>query len=463
MTRVISRRKVKVAIVALLVVFLVSVMAGCSKAEPQYDLVKNEGDYKDTVFENMQYLADNYPDRTMGTEGELNTAKYLASRLSSFGYTSEYSCDEGEGLQRFRVSNTRYDGSTVSDINVYNVIFTKKAWNSSKGVILLSAQYDNLYQEKRGDETWKADGSYESGSGTATLLALAEIMSTIDCSYDVTFAFFTGGCYGWEGASQYVDSLKNSDFENIKLNINFSMLGGGDILYLYTGETVSDFGEYLRSASNGLMSNPKDKNVAPWSMEADSKYPYTHIGMMGNQYFLMNRNVPTANFTAHNWSCNDNPFLTEMQGKGNVYHTSDDTLSNMIERKGEDDIKAMLNDVVNTVLTALSESNAVERDGALATAREQIASKGQGAQQSSMATVAIKLITVAIFFGIALTVRNYVRKNRRLYVKEKPVEEEQIKPFDFDTYPKNEEKRDGDDSENFDGDDNSKPPYDPFV
>ena len=75
MARVNLRRKVTLAVVILLVVFVVGIMAGCSKAEPQYDLKKHDGDYKDMVFENMQYLADNYPDRTMGTEGELNPAK----------------------------------------------------------------------------------------------------------------------------------------------------------------------------------------------------------------------------------------------------------------------------------------------------------------------------------------------------------------------------------------------------
>lgn len=463
MARVISRRKVLITITAVLCVFVLSVLTACSQAEPQFDVVKNNGEYGDKVFENMRYLAENYPDRSMGTEGELNTAKYLASRLSSLGYTSEYSSDEGIGLQRFKITNTRYDGTTMSDINVYNVIFTKKATTESKGEILLSTQYDNLYQEKTNDEIWRADGSYESGSGTATLLALAEIMSNIDYSYDVTFAFFTGGCYGFEGASQYVANLKSSNRENIKLNVNFSMLGGGDNLYLYTGENATDLGGYIRSASEGLTPNPKDKNLAPFTMETSAMYAYTHIGMFGNHYFLMNKNIPTANFTSHNWSLNEHPFMTEMQGKVNVYHTADDTLAMMIGRKGEDNVKATLNNVVNSVLNTMSEENSQLRDGVLAKAKQQLSSKGQDSQQSSMATVAIKLITIAIFFGIALNVRNYVRKNRNLYIKEKPVEQEQIKPFDFDTYPKNDEREQDGDSEDFDANDGQKPPYDPFV
>ncbi|MDE6758754.1 MAG: M28 family peptidase [Clostridia bacterium] len=457
----ISRRKILIVLIALIGVIAMIALTACSQSEPQFDLVKNNGEYGDMVLGNMQYLAENYPDRTMSTQGELNTAKYLSSRLSDLGYTSEYSYDEIIGLQHFKVDFMRYDGSPVSDPNAYNVIFTKKAVES-KGEIVLSAQYDNLYEEKAGGETWKADGSYESGSGSAVLLALAEIMSTVDYSYDITFAFFSGGCYGWQGAEHYVNHLKNAEIENIKLNVNFSMLGGGDGLYLYTGENVSDYGGYIRSACDGLASNPKDKNVATFVMDSDATYSYTHIGMLGNQYCFINKNVPIANFMSINWSCNDDPFVTEMKGKANVYHTADDTLEMMIGRKGEDNVKVMLNNVVNGALNALSEENAEQRDSALATARQQIASKGQNTQASSMTTIALKLIAVAVFFGISLTVRNYVRKNRSLYVKEQPKQEE-IKPFDFDSYPKSGEDVGSDNDSDFIDNDGQNPPDDPFL
>ena len=71
----------------------------------------------------------------------------------------------------------------------------------------------------------KSDGSYESGSGTSVLLALAENMKDFDYDYDVTFAFFSGGCYGWQGAYHYVTHLKNADLDNIKLVLNFSNAG----------------------------------------------------------------------------------------------------------------------------------------------------------------------------------------------------------------------------------------------
>ena len=96
----------------------------------------------------------------------------MSTLLSGWGYTSDFSDAETLGLQGFKVEFTRYDGSAVSDTSAYNVVFTKKSENS-KGEIILSAQYDNLYADS--EEFLKSDGSYESGSGTSVLLALAEI------------------------------------------------------------------------------------------------------------------------------------------------------------------------------------------------------------------------------------------------------------------------------------------------
>ncbi len=80
-----------------------------------------------------------------------------------------------------------------------------------------------------------------------------------------------------------------------------------------------------------------------------------------------------------------------------------------------------------------------------------------------MATIAVKLIAIATFFGIALAVRNNIRKNRSKYIKEEIKQEDEVKPFDFENYPSSE--NDGLDKENSDfntkGKDNGQ--NDPFV
>lgn len=452
------RKIVLTAAVMLIALISVGAFAACSAADPTFDVVKSDGDFGGVAFSHMKYLAENYPDRTMGSQGEADAARYIASIMSDLGYTGKYSYEGEEGLQGFKVSYTRYDGSAVNDVNAFNVAFTKKA-AEPKGEILLTAQYDNLYGEKTSEELWQADGSYESGSGVAVLLTLAKLLSETDCGYDLTFAFFTGGSYCWQGAYRYVAQLTGADLDGISLMLNFAMLGGGEYLYLYTRETSTDYGGYLRSVSDGLTQIPKDKNVSAIVMETDPLYAYSHIGMTGNHYYFMDRGIPTANYLSHNWSRNDQPFVTEIKDKANVYHTADDTLANMVERKGEENISAMLSNVINSVLGALDGQNSATFDAVLSTARDQSGSVGQESKASSVIAVAVKLAFVALFFALALTVRSYIHKNSSKYRSPEPEKAESVKPFDFDNYPKEGEDKSSDQTDK--GGENRSD--DPFV
>lgn len=457
----IDKRKIfLIAAIAVIASLTLAVFAGCST--PTFDGVKHDGDYGDEVFSQMQYLAENHADRTMASQGELEAARYIASVLSGLGYEGELYDGEEEGIQSFTLDYTRYDGSSASKATAYNVEFKKKVENA-KGEILLSTQYDNLYGEKTLEELWKADGSYESGASTAVLLTLANLLSEVDCEYDITFAFFTGGSYLWQGAYHYATHLKNSELENISLMINFSMLGGGDNLYLYASETSTDYGAYLNGVGVGLTALPKDKNATDLTLLTEPLYAYSHIGMLGNHYYFMSGGVPTANFLSLNWSRNDYPFITEMKDQSNVYHTSKDTLANMIERRGEENIKNELSNAVNSVLGALDKQNGEAFDQVLSTAREQSGSvAGQGDRASSLIEIALKISVVAVFFAIALTVRNYVRKNRDKYIKEAQSEKENVvQPFDFSSYPK--DGGDGGESKKSSGEEQENQIDDPFI
>ena len=286
MRRGMSRVKRKIIFIAAIIAvaaLTLALFAGCST--PTFEGVRDEGDYSEAVFSRLQYLAEEYPDRTMGTQGELDAARYLAETLSGFGYEGLDFGGEELGLQSFTLDYDRYDGTTMSKATAYNVVFRKSVENS-KGEILLSAQYDNLYGEGDGsaEGAWKADGSYESGSAVAVLLTLADVLADVDCGYDITIAFFTGGCYCWQGAYHYVTQLTRTELDNISLMLNFSMLGGGDNLYLYASENTTNYGAYLTGVSVGLTKLPKDKNATAMVLETDPVYAYTHIGMVGNQY-----------------------------------------------------------------------------------------------------------------------------------------------------------------------------------
>lgn len=450
-------------ILALAGIMLLS-FSGCQKVLTDFDIKTSKGEYGDKAYSYMQELSGEYANRTMATEGEKKAAEYISSLMSGWGYTSEYETDGVAGLDSFKLGFNRYDGSSVKDSLAYNVIFTKKS-AQSKGEIILMAQYDNLYAEKGSEGEWAADGSYESGAGVAVMLTLAELMKDTDYGYDITFAFFTGGSYTWMGAKHFADNLKRADVENIKLAVNFSMLAGGTNLYLYTGETQTSYGNYLAKASQGLTKLPANKQTGNFILESSAIYNYSHIGMLGNQYYLMNKGIPVANYLSLDWSTNDNPMMTEIKGKTNVYHTKDDTFANMIERKGEENVKSMTNDVINSVLVALDTQNSEVMTKALSLAKdEQVNQTAQSSRTATWINISVKAVVIALIFGGSIAVKNYVQKNRDKYIVnmggEENSSEQEKEPFDdnFDTF-----KSDSQEEKNNEPTHHKKDDDDPFV
>lgn len=437
-------------IIILTVLILTSVLlvsfAGCQNVQTDFDIKTSSGEYGDKTFEYMTALANEYPNRTMATEGEKRAAEYISSLMTGWGYTSDKETDGIKGLQQLKLGFTRYDGSSVKDGLAYNVVFDKKA-AESKGKILLMCQYDNLYSEQGSDGEWGADGSYESGASVAVMLTLAELLKDSALDYDLTFIFFTGGSYSWMGAKYYADNLKRADIDNIKLAINFSMLAGGENLYLYTGENATSYGNYMAKASTGLTKSPANKNIAYFTLENDAIFNYSHIGMLGNQYYLMNKGIPVANYLSLNWSKNDNPMLTEIDGKSNVYHTKDDTFANMKERVGESKIKSMTNNVVNSVMVVLDKENSKVMTDALALAdKESISATSQSTKTASLLNIILKILVIAAIFGGSVAVKHYIQKNREKYMVKAADEEQTKEPEPF-----------GDDfvqTKNTDGEDN---------
>lgn len=428
-----NKKRIFITVAALiLIAALMTSFAACQSPDRQFEINRIEGDYGAKVYEYMDMLATEYPARTMATEGERNAAEYIAAYMSGLGYESEYSFEEIIGLSAFKPAFTRYDGTSVSDVNAFNVIFTKKAVGESAGEILLTCQYDNLYAETDGENQWQADGSYESGGAVAVMLTLADALKDKTIDYDVTFAFFTGGSYMWSGAKQYADSLKRADIDSMRLVINFSMLFGGENLYLYTGEKETSYGNMLAAASTGLTEVPADKHIAFSALTDDAVYNYVHIGMLANTYYFVNKNLPAANFLSLDWSCGDNPMMTEIKGQSNVYHTKDDTFANLVSRKGEAAIKQQAGAVVQSCLTILDESNAEVLSGALAKASdEKINETAQSPKTSSLLNIILKIVLIAAVFAIAGAIKRYVGKHRDRYVPEMPEENTNDTPEPF--------------------------------
>lgn len=455
-------KKILVIAIALLTVVITVCFAGCA-AEP-YAMTVDGLDIKlgELAYEYMQiFSGEELKNRTMGTQGELDAATYIAGLMRALGYESRYSSNGVTGLQEFKTSFKRYNGEELTDAQAYNVVFTKKSTaEESKGEIVLSCAYDNLYSEKAdiSGNLWQADGSYESGAGVATMFALAETLIEKECDYDLTFAFFTGGCYEWRGAMNYVDNLDRAALDKITLVLNFSMPAGGDNWYIYTGESNTTYGRFLYACGqDSPKSVPKDRNIGQFYLTEDTKFSYANIGMLSNHYYFDLKGIPTANFLSINWEINDNPLFTEMKGKDNVYHTKNDTLQNMVDRKGEEGIKAQLFEVVRTAVTALDKSNHTALQSSLDAAKSEMPSKAaQSSKGATLANVILKVVLIASLIAASYVLKNYLHRNIGKYIQAKKAREAQEgdgeetqQPFEQDPQKPEEKKENEPDEDPF--------------
>ena len=457
-----SKKILLVAAVALAITITV-LFAGCTPKPIEINAIDDiDSGISDTAYEYLKTLAgEGLRDRTLCSQGELDAAKYIADEMSKLGYESAFSSDGVLGLQEFKTSIKRFSGEELVDAKAYNVVFSKKSTSQeSKGEIILACSYDNLYGEKAdiSGNLWEADGSYESGAGVATLLTLAGALKNRSCDYDLTFAFFTGGCYEWKGAMNYVDNLDRAALDRIALALNFSMPVGGDNWYIYTGESNTTYGRYLYACGqDSPKAVPKDRNIGQFYLTEDSKLGYMNVGMLSNHYYFDLKDIPTANFLSINWEINDNPLFSEMKGKDNVYHTKNDTLQNMIERKGEEGIKAQLLGVIKTTITALDSSNSDILKSSLDVAKSEMpSSSAQSSKGATLANVILKVVLIASLIAASYVIKTSLRMNIDKYIQAKKARQAQESegeeidaPFEQETANDEEKKENKSDEDPF--------------
>lgn len=71
----IKKRTIVAIIAVLMTVSVITLsLSGCQTPDRQFEINAAEGDYGGRVYEYMQTLANDYPARTMATEGERKAA-----------------------------------------------------------------------------------------------------------------------------------------------------------------------------------------------------------------------------------------------------------------------------------------------------------------------------------------------------------------------------------------------------
>ncbi len=180
--------------------------------------------------EDITYLAaDDLGGRAIGTEGEIKAAEYLAEEFEKVGLQPKGT----EGFfQPFTVSKPSNpheeavigtDGAGITGRNVVGFLDKK-----SEKTIVIGAHFDHLGMGgsgslHRGDSAIH-NGADDNASGTAALLALAEILKHEEISSNVLFIAFSGEENGLWGSNYFV---KNPTIELSSVNymINMDMVG----------------------------------------------------------------------------------------------------------------------------------------------------------------------------------------------------------------------------------------------
>ncbi|MGN0797835.1 MAG: M28 family peptidase [Christensenellales bacterium] len=448
------KKKLLLTIISIVVALVAISATGCTHA--QFDL-KEQG--KVGVGEEAyQYLTlfatPEYADRSADTGKDLAFCKYLADKLTSWGYIPK--AVESDGVAGIEKFNYYYDdGEKVYSGSSYNVEFTKAASTQSRGRIILTAQYDNRYSYS-GIAT-EADGSYESGASVAALLTISRLLSDKDLDFDITIAFLGCSTISYNGAEHMLKNMSDVQKQEVLLAIDISNIIGGDYTYLYTIDKSTDYGDFFDQLATvnslNFASVPKDKKVGSARLIDNGLYNYFHVGMFSNNMYFMNEGIPTLTISSFNWDKSGSSGRVEFDGKESLLQTPADSFDNMVARVGEEEIKARFDDIVSVVYLAIAQEGEALAS-ALTSSRDQMPSRlAQSAVANSVLTVAPKIIVITALILIMFQVRKRVNDNREKYlaIRHANAKSQPIDVFGFDDEEGKDNSNDSSDGGVFDG------------
>lgn len=111
-----------------------------------------------------------------------------------------------------------------------NIIGTMNSDKLNAQTIVIGAHYDCV----------DTPGANDNGSGAVSLLEIARILSSRNLDYNIKFVAFGAEEVGLVGSKEYVNSLTQSELNNIKCMINIDMVGVGDTLGIFTSSKYAD-------------------------------------------------------------------------------------------------------------------------------------------------------------------------------------------------------------------------------
>ncbi len=217
-------------------------MLAVQPARPQQTRPITPDELKTWVY----YLAgDEMKGRRNGSPEMLQAAKYISDVFRGAGLRP--AVGDTSFFQEYSVKGR--NNVTISERNVVGILdgtdpVLKNEW------IILSAHFDHIGIGKpvNGDSIY--NGADDNATGTATLMALAQLLSQEPNrpKRSVLFAAFSGEEMGLRGSRHMLENPL-IPMEQMKLNLNFEMTGEyktlGDKLFILTGYLFTDLDELI--------------------------------------------------------------------------------------------------------------------------------------------------------------------------------------------------------------------------
>ena len=258
-----------------------------------------------------ELTSDKYEGRKIGTSGEAEASLYLATFLKDLDippyFTDSY-------FQTFIDPRTGIKGENVLGI-------LKKTDNNK--YIILSASYDHLGREERGKRNIYP-GANDNASGVSAVMEMARILKEnfAIMDYNLVFAFWSGHEMNFLGSKAYVDSLSESEKNNIYLVINLDTIGS------FSSK------DYLIWKENDI-SVERSLPFTEWK-NLDLKYE-TGQHTKSDHYYFGVENIPAITIRSSNWEAGsktikDNLYNVDLE---NVRKLTQNLVSYIYNLKGQ--------------------------------------------------------------------------------------------------------------------------------